>query len=252
MNRLGFVVSACMLICAAPLASAYELKNVTYKTGEIGSVVFSHKDHLRQKTIKNNCKACHREGTNKLGRHSMAELEQGKSCGSCHNGTRAFSVTSCDKCHPARQVSLKGSGVGRITFDHKSHLQRQRCETCHAGIFRAGANRPVGMAAMEKGKSCGACHDRKTAFGLEKCTACHPATEVSYGSTGTGTVIFSHKFHLGMYGCRECHGGTYGTPGKRLTAKMTDMEKGKSCGSCHDDRQAFSVKGNCARCHKVV
>ncbi|HZV82217.1 MAG TPA: cytochrome c3 family protein [Geobacteraceae bacterium] len=251
MNRLGIIVSAAMLTITAPMASGYELKNITYRTGDIGKVVFSHKDHLRQKTIRNNCKACHREGTNKLSRHSMAELEQGKSCGACHNGTRAFAITACDRCHPARQVTLKDKGVGTIIFSHKSHFQRERCESCHAGIFRAGPNRPVGMAAMEKGKSCGACHDRKTAFGLEKCTSCHPAAEVSYRNSG-GTVIFSHELHLGMYGCRECHGGIYGTPGKRLTAGMAEMEKGKSCGSCHDDRQAFTVKGNCARCHKVV
>ncbi len=252
MNRLDIVMSIVMLACAAPPASAFELKNIVYRTGEIGTVVFSHTDHLRQKSIKNNCKACHREGTDALPRHSMAELERGKSCGSCHNGTRAFAIDACDRCHPARQLTLKGRGVGAITFSHRSHFKRDRCETCHGALFKAGPNRPVGMAAMEKGKSCGACHDKKTAFGLEKCTACHPATAVSYRRTGTGTVTFSHEFHLGRYGCRECHGGIYGTPGTRLPAGMAEMEQGKSCGSCHDDRQAFSVKGNCARCHRVV
>jgi c(7)-type cytochrome triheme protein len=31
---------------------------------------------------------------------------------------------------------------------------------------------------------------------------------------------------------------------------MKQMEKGKSCGACHDGKKAFSVKGECAKCHK--
>jgi c(7)-type cytochrome triheme protein len=31
---------------------------------------------------------------------------------------------------------------------------------------------------------------------------------------------------------------------------MKDMEQGKSCGACHDGKGAFSVKGDCAKCHK--
>jgi c(7)-type cytochrome triheme protein len=30
---------------------------------------------------------------------------------------------------------------------------------------------------------------------------------------------------------------------------MKQMEKGKSCGACHDGKKAFSVKGDCAKCH---
>jgi c(7)-type cytochrome triheme protein len=31
---------------------------------------------------------------------------------------------------------------------------------------------------------------------------------------------------------------------------MKEMQKDKSCGSCHNGKTAFSVKGNCATCHK--
>jgi len=31
---------------------------------------------------------------------------------------------------------------------------------------------------------------------------------------------------------------------------MKAMESGKSCGACHDGKTAFSVKGDCAKCHK--
>jgi len=31
---------------------------------------------------------------------------------------------------------------------------------------------------------------------------------------------------------------------------MADMEKGLYCGACHDGQRAFTVKGNCDKCHK--
>jgi c(7)-type cytochrome triheme protein len=30
---------------------------------------------------------------------------------------------------------------------------------------------------------------------------------------------------------------------------MADMQKGFSCGACHNGTRAFSVKANCSRCH---
>jgi c(7)-type cytochrome triheme protein len=30
---------------------------------------------------------------------------------------------------------------------------------------------------------------------------------------------------------------------------MDEMEKGKSCGACHDGKTAFTVKENCDTCH---
>lgn len=246
--RLAFLI---VLVCTAAGVSAFELKNVTYQTKDVGSIVFSHKDHLRQKSIKNNCKACHQAGTNKLGRFTMAEMEKGKSCGACHTGKRAFPLADCEKCHVKKSVRLVSKEIGPITFSHKAHFGRQKCEACHTKIFKAGPNQAVGMAAMEKGKSCGACHNKKVAFGLEKCTACHPAKEVTYQVADAGLVVFSHEFHLGMYKCQDCHGSIFAKPGNRSKATMADMEQGKSCGACHDDKQAFSVKSNCAKCHKM-
>jgi c(7)-type cytochrome triheme protein len=251
MTGLRALIATLVLLAAASLAGGFELKNVTFNTKDVGAVVFSHKDHLRQKSIKNNCKACHKEGSNKLARVSMEEMEKGKSCGACHNGTKAFAIAKCEKCHLKRQIVLKSKDIGPITFSHTAHLTRQKCASCHAGIFKAGQNSPVGMAAMEKGKSCGACHNKQLAFGLEKCAACHPVKEVGYKIAGAAPVVFSHEFHLGMYKCQDCHGVMFGKPGSRSKATMAAMEKGKSCGACHDEKQAFSVKSNCAKCHKV-
>ncbi len=31
---------------------------------------------------------------------------------------------------------------------------------------------------------------------------------------------------------------------------MKQMQQGKSCGACHNGKKAFSVKGDCVKCHK--
>jgi len=69
-----------------------------------------------------------------------------------------------------------------------------------------------------------------------------------------GKVTFSHGTHAGKHPkCTDCHTKIFKmTKGKRSAPKMADMEKGQSCGACHDGKAAFGVKeqANCAKCHK--
>lgn len=67
-----------------------------------------------------------------------------------------------------------------------------------------------------------------------------------------GDVVFSHEGHVeGMaQACTECHDKLYLSKGQHKTVTMKQMQKGKSCGVCHNGKKAFSVKGNCAKCHK--
>jgi len=71
---------------------------------------------------------------------------------------------------------------GKVVFSHGSHVGMQAkpdCTSCHpkhAPILKAKtrtAREPVTHAAMEKGKSCGSCHNGNTARGFEDCTMCH-------------------------------------------------------------------------------
>ena len=82
--------------------------DITFKqTGELSPTVFSHKAHL----VKNpDCTACHTQifqmkaGGTKEGKPiQLAELMAGKYCGTCHNGQKAFPITECVKCHPAKK-----------------------------------------------------------------------------------------------------------------------------------------------------
>lgn len=67
-----------------------------------------------------------------------------------------------------------------------------------------------------------------------------------------GDVLFSHEIHVSGAGqkCTSCHDKLYTNPKQHKNVTMKEMQKGKSCGSCHNGRTAFSVKGDCAKCHK--
>ena len=68
-----------------------------------------------------------------------------------------------------------------------------------------------------------------------------------------GNVTFSHENHVAGVGlsCTACHPTPYITTGKHVRVSMADMQKGKSCGLCHNGKEAFSVKvkADCNRCH---
>ena len=59
---------------------------------------FSHFVHR----IRYRCSACHPDPfASRIGEStfSMTDMQDGDTCGSCHNGAEAFSVTDCTRCH---------------------------------------------------------------------------------------------------------------------------------------------------------
>jgi c(7)-type cytochrome triheme protein len=77
-----------------------------YAGGPMGKVVFDAKMHADKKQL---CPACHvkpklweqKPGANTT-KMTMAAMNEGKFCGACHDGKKAFSVKApadCAKCH---------------------------------------------------------------------------------------------------------------------------------------------------------
>ena len=248
------VMTVAALIGLAPLASALDLKDITFTTTDAGKVVFSHTEHLKKKTRTTpnlSCKACHNSNMEKNMRYTMADMEKGKSCGMCHNGKKAFPLAKCVQCHKVNDMIFRVKETGPVVFSHVRHLKGMQCNSCHSQLYHTGKNPTTTMADMEKGKSCGACHNGRKAFAVAECVKCHPYRDRVYSIKDAGNVTFSHKFHTGIYGCGECHPKLY-KPGKgNQTVSMSGMESMKSCGACHDGKTAFTVKENCARCHNI-
>lgn len=86
---------------------------------------------------------------------------------------------------PKEKTLPQGDGSpGVVTFRHDSHVDASRpdCTTCHPTLFpivkrtaSSAAPAAIRHADMEKGKSCGSCHDGKSAHGLDDCGTCHQA-----------------------------------------------------------------------------
>ena len=105
LNRfLIFTILLSLLISFPILATAeygdviMKNKEADMKEAEIGNVVFPHWIHR----IRYKCKACHEElfimlaGKNNT---DMEQIDEGKSCGKCHNGTIAWATGACERCH---------------------------------------------------------------------------------------------------------------------------------------------------------
>jgi c(7)-type cytochrome triheme protein len=76
--------------------------------------------------------------------------------------------------------------------------------------------------------------------------------DIVYTPAKSKKVTFSHDFHekdLGLT-CQKCHPSLYITKEKDKPATMAEMNQGKSCGACHNGKEAFTSKGNCSKCHK--
>jgi c(7)-type cytochrome triheme protein len=75
-------------------------KDVEFKGGDAGKVVFSHETHTEKNKLK--CNDCHTKlfpmKKSAEGTYTMAAMNEGKNCGSCHDGKKAFSVKDADKC----------------------------------------------------------------------------------------------------------------------------------------------------------
>lgn len=252
--RLVLVCLAILL--GAALAPASDVLDIWFSSPTGGDVLFSHSVHVRTPLVNDNCEACH-DKVYASGRSkrpvTMAEMEKGKSCGACH-GRKAFSLADCGRCHLIKKVVFPVQPTGDVPFLHAPHTKKMQCGKCHLRLFKPGRNPKVTMAQMERGKSCGACHNgRNEVFALAACDRCHLAQTVNMQVTGAGPSPFSHGFHVKLYRCVDCHPKIFplGYPEERPRVSMHEMESGKSCGACHDDYTAFTIRENCVRCHDM-
>ena len=152
------------------------------------------------------------------------------------------------------KIALQTKAVGKVVFSHSVHSGMFGCGSCHPKLYeKKRTNKYVTMQAMERGGSCGACHDGKKAFSVKgDCAKCHRNGNVVY-QTDAGKATFSHEVHTGAFGCDSCHPDIFKAQKGANKASMADMEKGASCGACHDGNTAFGVKdeNTCGTCHEM-
>jgi c(7)-type cytochrome triheme protein len=96
-------------------------------------------------------------------------------------GTAVAAQSKMPKLPEPYVFAQTGDSPGKVTFNHASHVDESApsCTSCHPKVFsilKAGApadGKAITHAAMDKGQSCGACHNGKKSFGFDDCTLCH-------------------------------------------------------------------------------
>ena len=88
--------------------------------------------------------------------------------------------------------TMRKSHVMPAAFSHWRYRQKYTCRVCHSELgfaFRANATE-ITEAENKAGKYCGACHDGRTAFGIEEaqCEKCHNG-ELGYGKEKFSEIL---------------------------------------------------------------
>jgi len=74
--------------------------------------------------------------------------------------------------------------------------------------------------------------------------------DITFKLKNAENVTYSHDFHVGKgLKCADCHFKLFNTVETHSKVSMSEMQKGRSCGACHDGKRAFDVKANCVKCH---
>jgi c(7)-type cytochrome triheme protein len=96
-------LAAAGLAASQSLAGQAAPPDVTFPDGPSGQVVFGHATHVEKGS---KCTDCHTKifkmTKGQRSKLTMKAMQEGKECGVCHNGTKAFDVKpadSCAKCH---------------------------------------------------------------------------------------------------------------------------------------------------------
>ena len=81
---------------------------------------------------------------------------------------------------PRKDEATSEEFMAPSIFPHWVHRINYRCDACHDRLFemKLGASE-ITMELMNEGKSCGACHNGKTAFAVDfdGCHRCHRAPD---------------------------------------------------------------------------
>ncbi|VAV83848.1 hypothetical protein MNBD_DELTA01-1553 [hydrothermal vent metagenome] len=203
------------------------------------------------------CKVCHEDleimkrGANKL---SQAQIEEGKTCGACHNGTVSFDAKlkeNCVKCHMYN--TPKGdSYVNLSRFDAKefSDIALKLGTTINVdNIPEEGLPKDkfgdINWVKMDELQIIAPLNSIGMRDDDEGVRDTDILFDVPYAFMKD--VKFSHKIHSSWIKCSLCHDRIFKKELGANKVTMVDMKEGRSCGTCHG-RVAFKV-ANCKRCH---
>ncbi len=78
------------------------------------------------------------------------------------------------------------------------------------------------------------------------------AEDIIFHVSGAANVVYNHEVHVGKIGLksRQCHYRIYTIVEAHQKKTIADIERGQSCGACHNGARAFAMKTGCPMCHQ--
>ncbi len=194
------------------------------------SVVFPHWWHRTVFT----CKVCHSDigfimkaGANDI---KMADIQQGKWCGTCHNGKIAFAAVFCPRCH-SKGIEVKENR------NPKEHLSKLPTDNYGNKVdwVKAINDGSINPKADVEGTGKMVVFDRDIEF------------KVQGEGIPLPNVIYPHKQHTQWLFCNNCHPAIFQMKAGGNPVTMVNIFQGEYCGVCHG-KVAFPLL-DCFRCH---
>lgn len=194
------------------------------------SVVFPHWWHRTVFT----CKVCHSDigfimkaGANDI---KMVDIQQGKWCGTCHNGKIAFAAVFCPRCH-SKGIEVKEN---RNPKEHLSKLPTNNYGN-KVDWVKAINDGSIKPKADVEGTGKMVIFDRDIEF------------KVQGEGIPLPNVIYPHKQHTQWLFCNNCHPAIFQMKAGGNPVTMVNIFQGEYCGVCHG-KVAFPLL-DCFRCH---
>ena len=100
---------------------------LTWPGGGAGKVTFDGTKHAKKGL---QCETCHVAGLFQTKKNAdnmtMEAMKQGKFCGVCHNGKKAFSTTDPKKCGECHKADKKEGGDEKKDAQHKENKKKKK------------------------------------------------------------------------------------------------------------------------------
>lgn len=203
------------------------------------------------------CKVCHEDifimkrGANEI---SQTKIQEGKQCGTCHNGTISFNANvqeNCVRCHIVGKpeatplIDLSYYNPNKFKEIASRVGSEWKPENMPGGKLPLDKLGFINWVELDKAKA----FNPRTAINGSQDTEGVRETSILFETSSTflKNVLFSHKIHSTWVKCSMCHPNTFKPELGANRVKMIEMKDGKSCGRCHG-KVAFTYS-DCLRCH---
>lgn len=198
---------------------------------DLRAVIFPHWAHRPKYT----CNVCHPDLGFKMKAGEtdvkQADLEAGKYCGKCHNGTDSFGLKECNRCHSNGLDIKENKKIGTALPDLPKDFFGNKIDW---------------GAAMKEGKiKPQASLDGKKKLEVLNTDIVIPAVKYT---PHPPDVLFPHKAHTMQLECSNCHPSIFNQKAKgNPDMDMMKIISGQYCGTCHG-KVSFPLE-DCFRCH---